>query len=151
MPSAPAASRGRTDVGFTHVALAVRDVDASIVFYARYAKMTVVHRRGKDGTRVVWLSDLTRPFVLVLLEADELEGRLGGSAHLGVCCESREEVDRLCDLARREKCLARGPTDSGYPVGYWALLHDPDGHNLEISHGQEVGVAVGEASDPTRA
>jgi hypothetical protein len=30
-------------------------------------------------------------------------------------------------------------------VGYWAFLSDPDGHTLEISHGQEVGFAVKES------
>jgi catechol 2,3-dioxygenase-like lactoylglutathione lyase family enzyme len=150
MPSPPASARHRADVGLTHVALAVRDVDASAEFYACYAKMKVVHRRVSDATRVVWLSDLTRPFVVVLLESPRVEGRLGGSAHLGVGCHSREEVDRLCELAQRENRLALGPTDAGPPVGYWALLRDPDGHNLELSHGQEVGIAVGEAQDPQR-
>jgi hypothetical protein len=28
-------------------------------------------------------------------------------------------------------------------VGYWAVVVDPDGHNLELSHGQEVGLTVG--------
>jgi hypothetical protein len=32
--------------------------------------------------------------------------------------------------------------DSGYPVGYWGLIVDPDGHNLELSYGQEVALAV---------
>ena len=32
--------------------------------------------------------------------------------------------------------LRRGPIDSGYPLGYWAFLTDPDGHQLELSHGQ---------------
>ncbi len=36
----------------------------------------------------------------------------------------------------------QGPTDSGYPVGYWAFIEDPDGNNLEISFGQEVGLTV---------
>jgi hypothetical protein len=30
-------------------------------------------------------------------------------------------------------------------VGYWALLRDPDGHNLELSYGQQVALAVGTA------
>jgi len=42
-----------TDVGFTHVALEVTNLDASIEFYAAYARMSVVHRR--DG--VVWTTD----------------------------------------------------------------------------------------------
>ena len=130
-----------SDVGLTHVALPARDLDTSIAFYARYARMQVVHRR--EG--VVWLSDRTRPFVIVLMAGAQVPAPLRPDAHLGVACESRAEVDRLCALARGEKCLVSGPEDYGPPVGYWAFLRDPDGHNLEISHGQEIGFAVAEA------
>jgi catechol 2,3-dioxygenase-like lactoylglutathione lyase family enzyme len=129
------------DVGLTHVALPVADLDASIAFYAKYARMRVVHRR--PGT--VWLSDQTRPFVIVLLAADEVEHPLRPFAHLGVGCESRAEVDRLCALARDEQCLIGGPNDYGPPVGYWAFLRDPDGHTLEVAFGQEVALAVASA------
>lgn len=135
----------RPDLGLTHVALTVRDVDASLAFYARYAAMRVVHARGEPGRRVVWISDATRPFVVVLIEADEADdvrARLDGIAHLGVGCASREEVDRLADLARSEGRLRLGPLDEGPPVGYYAIMADPDGHNLEVSHGQEVGLTV---------
>jgi len=131
------------DVGLTHVALVVRDVAASIDFYERFARMQVVHRR-RDATEVAWLSDLTRPFVIVLIEG-QVDARLAGFCHLGVGCESRQEVDRLCSEAKRDERLALGPIDSGYPVGYWAFIRDPDGHNLEISYGQEVGLVVAEA------
>jgi catechol 2,3-dioxygenase-like lactoylglutathione lyase family enzyme len=141
------ATGGAKDHGLTHVALVVRDPEASIAFYARYARMQVVHRRKDElsGRQVLWLSDLTRPFVIVLIQAERVEGRLEGFAHLGVGCESRAEVDRLCALAREEGRLGLGPLDSGYPVGYWAFIRDPDGHNLEISYGQEVGFTVAEA------
>ena len=139
-------SQVRTDVGATHVALTVADLDASIAFYARYAAMKVVHER-KDATRVAWISDLTRPFVLVLIEVPRVEFRLAGFNHIGVGCTSRDEVDRLAAEARNEDCLALGPIDSGYPVGYWAFLRDPDGHQLEVSFGQEVGIAVQAAAD----
>lgn len=138
-------SATRTDVGATHIALTAADLDASIAFYARYAGMKVVHQR-KDTTRVAWISDLTRPFVLVLIEVPRVESRLAGFNHIGVGCASRDEVDRLCAQARADGCLALGPTDSGYPVGYWAFLRDPDGHQLEISFGQEVGMTVQAAS-----
>jgi catechol 2,3-dioxygenase-like lactoylglutathione lyase family enzyme len=127
-----------SDVGLTHVALPVRDLDASIDFYARYAQMQVVHRR--EG--VVWLSDRTRPFVIVLMQGGQVEHPLRPAAHLGVACASRDEVDRLCALARGEQRLVGGPEDYGPPVGYWAFLSDPDGHTLEISHGQDVGLVV---------
>ncbi|MCG8592544.1 MAG: VOC family protein [Proteobacteria bacterium] len=130
------------DVGFTHVALPCSDIDASIAFYRRYADMEVVHRREDDGVGVVWLSDRTRPFVIVLMQVSRVDPRLTGFAHLGVACRDRDEVDRRCALAREEGCLADGPHDWGDPVGYWAFVRDPDGHNLELSHGQRVGVAV---------
>ena len=139
-------SAARTDVGATHIALTVADLDASIAFDARYAGMKVVHER-KDPTRVAWISDLTRPFVLVLIQVPRVEFRLAGFNHIGVGCASRDEVDRLSALAREDGCLALGPTDSGYPVGYWAFLRDPDGHQLEISFGQEVGIAVDQARE----
>jgi catechol 2,3-dioxygenase-like lactoylglutathione lyase family enzyme len=133
-----------TDVGLTHVALQCRDVDASIAFYARYADMKVVHRRRdhEDTHDVVWLSDGTRPFVIVLIEAERITGVLGPIAHLGVGCVSRAEVDRRVALARADGVRVKGPEDWGEPVGYFALLEDPDGHVLELSHGQEVGLTV---------
>ena len=59
------------DRGLTHVALPVSNLDASIAFYAKYAGMRVVHRRAQHDSpdrEVAWLSDLTRPFALVLME-----------------------------------------------------------------------------------
>lgn len=136
-----------SDLGLTHVALPASDLEASVAFYAKYARMRVVHRRGDaEEGEVVWISDRTRPFVLVLLGVPKVEHPLRPWAHLGVGCESREEVDRLCAEARAEGLLLTGPTDSGYPVGYWALLRDPDGHTLELSYGQEVGLAVERAT-----
>jgi catechol 2,3-dioxygenase-like lactoylglutathione lyase family enzyme len=136
-----------SDIGLTHVALPVTDLNASVAFYAKYARMEVVHRRKdeKAGSEVAWVSDRTRPFVIVLLQAPSVEHPLLPFAHLGVGCPSREEVDRLCGLARAEGRLMMGPTDSGYPVGYWAFIRDPDGHTLEIAYGQEVALTVGQA------
>jgi len=142
------------DVGFTHVALLVGDLDASIAFYRTYARMEVVHERRDGTTRVAWVSDRTRPFVVVLIElqrwiprpvvrsANWLLRRVLPFEHLGVGCASRAEVDRLAALARTEGRLLMGPRDYGPPVGYWAFLSDPDGHTLEVSHGQEVGLTV---------
>ena len=143
----PGPSDGSLDseVGFSHIALEVQDAEASTAFYARYAGMKVVHTRGEFGKRVVWLSDLSRPFAIVLIEVDHVEGRLSGIAHLGTSCVSACEVDRLCALAQEEDSLILGPTDGGSPIGYWALLRDPDGHNLELSYGQQIALTVGTA------
>lgn len=132
------------DLGLTHVALPVTSIDASVDFYAKYAAMTVVHRRTDPvaGNTVVWLSDGTRPFVIVLIETPEVRNPLVPIAHLGVGCASRAEVDRLVAEAKAEGRTTYGPIDAPYPVGYFALVSDPDQHTLELSHGQEIGLAL---------
>jgi catechol 2,3-dioxygenase-like lactoylglutathione lyase family enzyme len=139
-----------SDLGLTHIAFVVRDLERSIGFYQRYAAMKVVHRRPgpHPGSAVAWLSDLTRPFVIVLIQSATMQDRpLGPFGHLGVGCATREEVDRLCAQARAEDVLVSGPTDSGPPVGYWAFLRDPDGNTLEIAFGQEVAFTVDHAAE----
>ena len=132
------------DRGLTHVALPVSNLNASIAFYAQYARMQVVHRRTvpTTGFEVAWLSDKTRPFVIVLSERSQVDHPLVPPAHLA----SREEVDRLCALARSEGRLLNGPRDAGPPIGYLASIRDPDGHTLEVSFGQEVGLTVQQAT-----
>jgi catechol 2,3-dioxygenase-like lactoylglutathione lyase family enzyme len=132
------------DLGLTHIALPVADVDQSIEFYATYAKMQVIHRRvdAAMGVTVVWLSDFTRPFAIVLIQTGSVQTILSPIAHLGVGCKSREDVDVLCEKAKQEDVLIQPQQDSGYPIGYWAFLRDPDGHTLELSYGQEIGLTV---------
>lgn len=133
------------DQGFTHIALVVGDIEASIAFYAEYAGMQVVHRRNGQGRGqvVAWISDLTRPFVIVLIQQPGMKDRgLGPSGHLGVACAGREDIDRLADKARAAGCLIKGPEDWGPPVGYWVYLSDPDGNVLELSYGQQVALTV---------
>lgn len=137
-----------SDRGLTHVALPVTNVTASLAFYEKYAGMKLVHRRSDAiaGNTVVWLADGTRPFVIVLIETPEVRNPLLPIAHLGVGCASRAEVDRLVGEAKAEGRPVVGPIDAPYPVGYFALLSDPDQHTLEISHGQEVALAVERAA-----
>jgi catechol 2,3-dioxygenase-like lactoylglutathione lyase family enzyme len=142
--------REMTDLGFTHVALDVADVDATAAFYTRFAGMRVVHRRSGDvaaghSAAVIWLSDLTRPFVIVCIQTTEVKHPLAGLQHLGVACARRDEVDTHCAAARADGFAVSGPHDAGPPVGYWAIITDPDGHNLELSHGQSVEFTVDEA------
>lgn len=132
------------DVGFTHVAFVVRDLEKSINFYSHYAGMEVVHRREPDlpdARKVAWLSDHTRPFALVLVQQDNVtDTPLGNFGHLGVACASREEIDKKTQIARAQGILRREPIDAGEPVGYYVFFADPDGNTLELSYGQRVGL-----------
>ena len=131
-----------TDIGLTHIALPVRSLKASVAFYETYAGMQVVHSRPG----VTWVSDRTRPFAIVLLQTSDEIHPLLPMAHLGVGVSSRAEVDRLCELAAKNNCLAREAEQMEPPVGYWALLRDPDGHTLEISYGQDLADIVERAT-----
>jgi catechol 2,3-dioxygenase-like lactoylglutathione lyase family enzyme len=124
-------------------------MDATIAFYADFAGMEVVHERGEPGERVAWITDSTRPFIIVLLERS-VDHCLGGWSHLGVGVDSRAEVDALLEKAKAEGHEALGPFDAGPPVGYWGIIADPNGHNLEIAYGQEVAFTVDNpGSDPS--
>lgn len=143
---------GAHDIGFTHIALTCRDAARTIGFYQRFAGLHLIHDRHEpDGPRVFWLSDLRRPFAIVFLETATPETPLGPFGHLGVCLESRAEVDARVAAAREQGFTVEGPTDSGPPVGYWAFIRDPDGHTLEISHGQSIEPAVAEIKGRDRA
>lgn len=141
-----------TDLGLTHVAFAVRNLEASIDFYQRYAGMKVIHRRLDAGTsfEVAGLSDFTRPFSIVLIQGLGLDDTpLGPFGHLGIVCASRDQVDVLAANAKAEGILVKEATDSGPPVGYWALISDPDGNTLEVAHSQTAAFALEQAEQLT--
>ena len=134
------------DTGFTHLALQVRNVNKSVDFYQRYAGMQVIHQREPgipEAQKVAWLSDLTRPFAMVLVQSDSTDDTpLGPFGHIGVACASREEIDEKVAIARTEGVLRREAQQYGAPVGYWAFFADPDGNTLELSYGQQIGLEI---------
>lgn len=134
------------DTGFTYLSLPAGDLDKSVEFYRRDAEMQVIHQREPGITeahKVVWLSDLTRPFALVLVQSDNSDDTpLGPFEHIGAASGSREEIDEKVAIARREGVLRRDAQQSEIPVGYWAFFADPDGNTLELSFGQQIGLAI---------
>ena len=141
----------------THIALPVRDLEATLAFYRRYTTMEVIHEREDDetGLRTAWLAnqrDITDQgarFVIVLIhgklptkitgDIKEQYGFLKSISHLGISVESRAEVDRLAEMAREEGCLLLGPMYRNEVVGYICVVTDPDGNNLEFSVEQVLG------------
>ena len=142
---------------FTHIALPVRDLDATLDFYKRYTTLEKIHERyePETGLRTVWLanaSDKTEDaarFVLVLIcgrlptqitgDIKEEYGFLRSISHLGLSLSSREEVDATAERAREEGCLLLGPRYMNPVVGYICLIRDPDGNQLEFSVEQILG------------
>ena len=128
-----------SEIGFSHVALPVSDIDRSIAFYERWAGLKLVDRLEdpKSGNKAARMGDDRSSFVVALVQNGKpVEHHLAGMGHLGVGCADRGEVDRICAEAKRDGVLRHGPVDAGFPLGYWAFLADPDGHQLELSYGQ---------------
>jgi catechol 2,3-dioxygenase-like lactoylglutathione lyase family enzyme len=125
----------------THLALGVRDLDRTIAFYRKHPRLHVVHERADGGMRVVWLADRERDpdFVLVLLPlAGEPAPGPRTLQHLGFAVASRGEVDEAAAAGRADGVLRLEPADGGPIVGYFCILEDPDGNQVEFSHGQPI-------------
>lgn len=142
----------------THIALPVRNLEATLAFYAKYTTLAVIHERFDEETkmRTAWLAnerdrttDEAARFVIVLIEGalpkqitgdiEESYGFLTSISHLGLSLDTREEVDAIADLAREDGCLLLGPMYRNEVVGYICIVTDPDGNNLEFSVEQILG------------
>ena len=125
----------------THVALGVRDLERTIDFYRKHARLHVVHDRYDGDARIVWLGERTEEpdFVLVLFEVHS-DPPVAPSTlmHLGFAVESRAEVDAAAEAARREDILMIPAHYAGPVVGYFCIVRDPDGNQVEFSHGQPI-------------
>jgi catechol 2,3-dioxygenase-like lactoylglutathione lyase family enzyme len=123
----------------THLALGVKNLERTIDFYRKHVKLHVVHDRNDDGVRVVWLSERAEhpDFVLVLFEIAASPGP-GTLQHLGFAVGSRDEVDAAAALARADGVLGMEPIYAGAIVGYFCIVLDPDGNQVEFSYGQPI-------------
>lgn len=142
---------------WTHVALPVRNLDATLAFYSKYTTLENIHERTDPdtGLRSVWLAnpgDRTEQaarFVLVLIEGKlpteitgdikEKYGFLTSIAHLGISLNTRAEVDQIAAMASEDGILVLGPMYRNPVVGYICLITDPDGNNVEFSVEQVLG------------
>jgi lactoylglutathione lyase len=134
---------------WTHIALAVKDIDASIAWYQRFTHLRLLAQgEDKDGKNA-WLGDPTQadsPFVLVL--GQFFEGHdpfaptphlpMGPFAHIGIEAASREAVDEIAAEAKSAGCLGLGPLQMPKQIGYICFIQDPDGNTVEYSFDQGV-------------
>ena len=142
----------------THIALPVRDLDATLAFYAKYTTLAKIHERHDEttGLRSVWLAnqrDVTTEgaarFVIVLIcgklptkitgDIKEEYGFLRSISHLGISLTTRDEVDLIASMAKQDGCLLLGPMYRNEVVGYICVITDPDGNNVEFSVEQVLG------------
>jgi len=141
----------------THIALPVRDLDATLAFFDKYTTLVNIHERidPESGLRSVWLAnqrdvtDEAARFVVVLIcgklptkvtgDIKEEYGFLRSISHLGISLETRDEVDQIAAMAKEDGCLLLGPMYRNEVVGYICIVTDPDGNNVEFSVEQVLG------------
>ncbi len=140
---------------WTHVALRVRDIEASIAWYTEFTTLEVLARNQDDFGFGVWLAhpdSADRPFVLVLAQFLPATDPFAGSpqevlapfAHLGIELPTREALDEVAARGEAAGCLAMPPRQMPPPVGYVCMLADPDGNRVEYSFDQGVYAAAQE-------
>jgi len=150
-------SNGPPSSLLTHIALPVRDLDATLAFYERYTTLVNIHERmdPQTGLRSVWLAnqrDITAGaarFVIVLIcgklptavtgDIKEEYGFLRSISHLGISLDTRDDVDRVAAMAKEDGCLLLGPMYRNEVVGHICIVTDPDGNNVEFSVEQVLG------------
>jgi catechol 2,3-dioxygenase-like lactoylglutathione lyase family enzyme len=135
---------------WTHIALAVKDIDASIAWYERFTHLRLLARGEDEDGKNAWLGDPAQaaaaPFILVLGQfyeghdpfAPAPHPALGPFAHLGIEAVSRAAVDEIATEAKDAGCLAFGPKQMPKQIGYVCFIKDPDGNTIEYSYDQGV-------------
>ena len=136
---------------WTHIALPSSDIEASVAWYTKYTPLVVLDRREDADGKNAWLAhegQVENPFVLVLVMFYKDQGvkqpQLAPFAHIGIEVPTRDDVDRIADIARADGCLTWEPRDMPPPIGYICAITDPDGNVIEISHDQGVFAKVDE-------
>ena len=130
-------------IRWTHLTATVSDLQRSIDFYTSYCNLKLIKDRRKDGGSTIWLGPEPLEgedalFVMVLTQG-QVTSLL---RHLGFQCDSREQVDAIAAEAERNGILVEPPTFIGGSVGYFTVIQDPDGHQVEFTYGQPlIGLA----------
>jgi catechol 2,3-dioxygenase-like lactoylglutathione lyase family enzyme len=149
MPDKSSHSIGPGRATWTHIAFAVKDIDASIAWYEKFTHLRLLARgEDKDGKNA-WLGDSSRPdspFILVLGQffeghdpfAPAAHPPMGPFAHIGIELPSKEAVDEIAAKAKAAGCLGLGPMQMPKQIGYICFLKDPDGNTIECSFDQGV-------------
>ena len=134
---------------WTHIALRVRDIDASIAWYTDFTPLELLDRRSDEFGHGAWLGQpdsADKPFILVLAQffpatdpfKDAPQEILAPFAHLGIELTSHEAIDEMAARGAAAGCLGRAATEMPPPIGYICMLLDPDGNTVEFSYDQGV-------------
>jgi lactoylglutathione lyase len=140
---------------WTHIALRVNDIDATIDWYSEFTPMELLDRREDDDGYGAWLGmpdAVEQPFILVVAQffehrdpfKDAPHATLAPFAHIGIEMPTRDDIDQIAVKGSAADCLGMPPTQMPAPIGYICMLRDPDGNMVEYSWDQGVYTTVQE-------
>lgn len=134
---------------WTHIAFAVKDVEASIAWYEKFTHLRLLAQSEDADGKNAWLGDSTlseSPFILVIGQfyeghdpfAPARHPPMGPFAHIGIELPTKEAVDEIAAKAKAAGYLALGPMQMPKQIGYICFVKDPDGNTIEFSYDQGV-------------
>ena len=134
---------------WTHIALRVEDIAATIDWYLDFTPLELLDKREDEMGHGAWLGmpdSVDSPFILVVAQffpetdpfASAPRAVLAPFAHLGIELPSRADVDAIAERGKKAGCLGMPPTMMPPPIGYICMLSDPDGNMVEFSWDQGV-------------
>jgi len=134
---------------WTHIALRVKDIDATIAWYTEFTPLELIDKREDEAGYGAWLGmpgETNNPFILVIAQffpdKDPFAGAsmatLAPFAHLGMEMPTKEAIDEMAEKGKDAGCLGMPPTMMPPPIGYITMLKDPDGNTVEFSWDQGV-------------
>lgn len=134
---------------WTHVALRVKDIDATVDWYLEFTPMEVLARRTDENAYGAWLGhsdNAETPFLLVINQffegmdpfAPAPIAKLAPFNHFGIELPEEKDIDEIAAKGEAAGCLAMPPTWMPKPIGYICMLEDPDGNLVEYSYDQGV-------------
>lgn len=140
---------------WTHMALRVSDMDATVAWFEEFTPLVLIDRRADDDGYGGWLGmpgETNNPFILVLAQFFPDKDPFGAApratlapfAHLGMEMPKKSDIDDIAERAKAAGCLAMPPTQMPAPIGYITMLHDPDGNTIEFSWDQGVYATLAE-------
>ena len=138
-----------TTARWTHVALRVANIDATIEWYLKYTPLELLDRRQDEDGYGAWLGhsdNSEHPFVLVLAQflpdhdpfAPSPITKLAPFNHFGIELPNKADVDEIAARGESDGCLAFAAKQMPAPIGYICMLSDPDGNLVEFSYDQGV-------------
>ena len=115
--------------GFTHLAIAVKDIERTLSFYQQVFGVEVMYKK-KDflQVRTPGCND-----IIVFEEHPELAGKSGGIMHFGFMVQTPEEIAHAIEVLKNigAEIIDHGEFVPGEP---YVFFRDPDGYEVEVAY-----------------